>query len=81
MYNNQKSFDVVDLDPYGSASFLLEPAMKSIKNGGLMCVTCTDMAVLAGISLKLKKKVKMLLLVIQNMVLFLFLPNHVTKWD
>ena len=48
MYKNQKTFDVIDLDPYGSASFLLEPALKSIKNGGLMCVTCTDMAVLAG---------------------------------
>eukprot|EP01080_Neovahlkampfia_damariscottae_P004843 gene4843-8428_t len=48
MHKNKKSFDVIDLDPYGSASFLLESALQSIKNGGLMCVTCTDMAVLAG---------------------------------
>lgn len=41
-------FDVIDLDPYGSASIFLDGAVQSVANGGLLCVTCTDMAVLSG---------------------------------
>ncbi|CEQ41078.1 SPOSA6832_02748, partial [Sporobolomyces salmonicolor] len=41
-------FDCVDLDPYGSAVPFLDAAMNAIADGGLMCVTCTDMGVLAG---------------------------------
>lgn len=41
-------FDVVDLDPYGSASPFLDNAVQAVADGGLLCVTCTDMAVLAG---------------------------------
>ena len=41
-------FDVVDLDPYGSASPFLDAALQSIADGGLLAVTCTDMQVLAG---------------------------------
>src|SRR5688500_5547283 len=72
-------FDVVDLDPYGSASVFLDGAVQSIADGGtcthaqtrpipssflipsphlgfhrrsgcsgLLCVTCTDSAVLCG---------------------------------
>lgn len=41
-------FDVIDLDPYGSAVPFLNSALKSIKNGGLLCVTCTDTRVLCG---------------------------------
>jgi tRNA (guanine26-N2/guanine27-N2)-dimethyltransferase len=40
--------DVVDLDPYGSASPFIDAAIGSIADGGLLCVTCTDLAVLAG---------------------------------
>jgi tRNA (guanine26-N2/guanine27-N2)-dimethyltransferase len=43
-----KQFDVVDLDPYGSAAPFLDAAVQSVAEGGLMCVTCTDMAVLCG---------------------------------
>lgn len=43
-----KPFDVVDLDPYGSASPFLDSAVSCIVDGGLLCVTCTDMTVLAG---------------------------------
>lgn len=42
------AFDVVDLDPYGSAAPFIEPAIRSIANGGLLCVTCTDLPVLCG---------------------------------
>lgn len=51
MYNHRKEqdqFDVIDLDPYGSASIFLDGAVQSVANGGLLCVTCTDMAVLSG---------------------------------
>ncbi|SPO36332.1 related to N2,N2-dimethylguanosine tRNA methyltransferase [Pseudozyma flocculosa] len=43
-----KRFDVVDLDPYGSASPFLDGGVQSVTDGGLLCVTCTDLAVLAG---------------------------------
>ncbi|KAM4749549.1 tRNA (guanine(26)-N(2))-dimethyltransferase [Rhinophrynus dorsalis] len=41
-------FDVIDLDPYGSPSMFLDAAVQSVSEGGLLCITCTDMAVLAG---------------------------------
>lgn len=41
-------FDVVDLDPYGSAAPFLESAVQSVAHGGLLAVTCTDLAVLCG---------------------------------
>ncbi|XP_075062728.1 LOW QUALITY PROTEIN: tRNA (guanine(26)-N(2))-dimethyltransferase [Mixophyes fleayi] len=51
MYNRmgiKDRFDVIDLDPYGSPSMFLDAAVQSVCDGGLLCVTCTDMAVLAG---------------------------------
>lgn len=41
-------YDVIDLDPYGSVSPFLDTALQAISDGGLLCVTCTDMSVLAG---------------------------------
>uniref|UniRef100_A0A8C5PMH1 tRNA (guanine(26)-N(2))-dimethyltransferase n=1 Tax=Leptobrachium leishanense TaxID=445787 RepID=A0A8C5PMH1_9ANUR len=41
-------FDVIDLDPYGSPSMFIDAAVQSVSDGGLLCVTCTDMAVMAG---------------------------------
>jgi tRNA (guanine26-N2/guanine27-N2)-dimethyltransferase len=41
-------FDVVDLDPYGAPSPFLDAALGAVADGGLLAVTCTDMAVLAG---------------------------------
>jgi tRNA(guanine-26,N2-N2) methyltransferase len=40
--------DVVDLDPYGTATPFLDSAMQCIQEGGLMLVTCTDSAILCG---------------------------------
>ncbi|KAF4701441.1 tRNA methyltransferase 1, partial [Perkinsus olseni] len=48
MQHNDLAYDVIDLDPYGSASPFLDGALNSVKNGGLLCVTCTDSAVLCG---------------------------------
>lgn len=46
----RKRFDVIDLDPYGSATMFLDGAVQSVADGGLLCVTCTDSAVLSGTS-------------------------------
>ncbi|KAK7486794.1 hypothetical protein BaRGS_00021941 [Batillaria attramentaria] len=51
MYQNKdfaSRFDVIDLDPYGSAVQFLDSAVQAVQEGGLLCVTCTDAAVLCG---------------------------------
>jgi len=48
MRKDKKHFDVVDLDPYGTAVPFLESAIQSIADGGLLAVTFTDMAVLCA---------------------------------
>ncbi|WVQ82169.1 N2,N2-dimethylguanosine tRNA methyltransferase [Cryptococcus sp. DSM 104549] len=40
--------DVVDLDPYGTAAPFIDAAIGCIADGGLLAITCTDLAVLAG---------------------------------
>ncbi|XP_061087511.1 tRNA (guanine(26)-N(2))-dimethyltransferase [Conger conger] len=41
-------YDVIDLDPYGSPAPFLDAAVQAVSEGGLLCLTCTDMAVMAG---------------------------------
>ncbi|KAJ5101454.1 hypothetical protein NUU61_003676 [Penicillium alfredii] len=41
-------FDVIDLDPYGTAAPFMDAAVQAIKDGGLLCVTCTDAGVWAS---------------------------------
>ncbi|XP_059607899.1 tRNA (guanine(26)-N(2))-dimethyltransferase [Phlebotomus argentipes] len=41
-------FSAIDLDPYGCPTRFLDAAVQSIVDGGLLLVTATDMAVLAG---------------------------------
>ncbi|KAL0870326.1 hypothetical protein ABMA27_005343 [Loxostege sticticalis] len=41
-------FAAIDLDPYGCPSIFLDAAVQSVQDGGLLLVTATDMAVLAG---------------------------------
>lgn len=45
---SKQRFDVIDLDPYGSAAPFLDAAVQCVEEGGLLCVTCTDMGVLSG---------------------------------
>ncbi|XP_038064198.1 tRNA (guanine(26)-N(2))-dimethyltransferase-like [Patiria miniata] len=47
-YRLSDRVDVVDLDPYGSPAKFLNGSMQAVKDGGILCVTCTDMAVLCG---------------------------------
>lgn len=44
----ENNFDIIDLDPYGSAVPFLDAAVHSIKEGGMLCITCTDTRVLCG---------------------------------
>ena len=51
MYSHRRwadRFHVIDLDPYGSPAPFLDAAVQSTAEGGLICITCTDMAVLCG---------------------------------
>lgn len=43
-----EAYSVIDLDPYGTALPYLDAAVQAIADGGLLCITCTDMAVLCG---------------------------------
>ncbi|KAG8800285.1 RNA methyltransferase tRNA(m5U54)methyltransferase [Serendipita sp. 398] len=40
--------DVVDLDPYGTAAPFIDAAVQCVRDDGLLCVTCTDLSVLAS---------------------------------
>ena len=48
MYQNPHFFDVVDLDPYGTAIPFIDSCIHCAKNGALLCITFTDMPVLCG---------------------------------
>lgn len=42
-------YNVIDLDPYGTAAPFLDAAVQSVRDdGGLLCVTCTDAGVWAS---------------------------------
>ncbi|TQS35584.1 hypothetical protein Golomagni_03992 [Golovinomyces magnicellulatus] len=41
-------YNVIDLDPYGTAAPFLDAAVQAIRDGGLLCITCTDAAVWAS---------------------------------
>ncbi|MEM3546126.1 MAG: tRNA (guanine(10)-N(2))-dimethyltransferase [Candidatus Bathyarchaeia archaeon] len=44
----QDGFDFVDVDPFGSPAFFIQPALLSLKIGGVLAVTATDTAPLSG---------------------------------
>lgn len=46
--SREKQFDVIDLDPYGSAAPFLDSAVQAVADGGILAVTCTDLPVLCG---------------------------------
>jgi tRNA G26 N,N-dimethylase Trm1 len=51
MYRHRRPTErvsAVDLDPYGCPSPFLDAAVQCVSDGGVLLVTCTDMAVLAG---------------------------------
>lgn len=46
--SHDKRFTAIDVDPYGGPNKFLDAAIQSIEEGGLLLVTATDLAVLAG---------------------------------
>lgn len=46
--NNWGKFDVIDLDPYGTAAPFMDAALQAISDEGLLCITCTDAGVFAS---------------------------------
>lgn len=49
MYQRRRDrFDAIDLDPYGCPSIYLDGAVQCVSDGGILLITATDMAVLAG---------------------------------
>jgi tRNA (guanine26-N2/guanine27-N2)-dimethyltransferase len=44
----QSHYEVIDLDPYGTATPFLDAAVGALVDGGLLCVTCTDAGVFAS---------------------------------
>ncbi|KAL8864325.1 MAG: hypothetical protein Q9174_007394, partial [Haloplaca sp. 1 TL-2023] len=47
--NASHLFDVIDLDPYGTAGPFLDAAVQAVSDGGMLCVTCTDSGVFASV--------------------------------
>ena len=45
---DRRTFDVIDLDPYGTALPFLDGALHTVTDDGLLCLTFTDMAVLCS---------------------------------
>jgi tRNA (guanine26-N2/guanine27-N2)-dimethyltransferase len=44
-----EKYDVIDLDPYGTAAPFIDAAVQAVRDdGGLLCVTCTDAGVWAS---------------------------------
>ncbi|QIW94572.1 hypothetical protein AMS68_000090 [Peltaster fructicola] len=43
-----KKYDVIDLDPYGTAAPFIDASLQALNDGGLLCVTCTDSALFAS---------------------------------
>ncbi|OCT51005.1 N2,N2-dimethylguanosine tRNA methyltransferase family protein [Cladophialophora carrionii] len=41
-------FDVIDIDPYGTAAPFFDCSLQAIRDGGMLCVTCTDAGVFAS---------------------------------
>jgi len=41
-------YDVIDLDPFGTAVPFLDAAAQAVTDGGLLCITCTDAGVWAS---------------------------------
>lgn len=42
-------FDIIDIDPFGSPVEFIEPALRALRSGGVLCVTATDLIPLCGI--------------------------------
>lgn len=46
------AYDLIDIDPFGCAAGFLDAGVQAVTDGGLLCVTSTDMPVLSGAQVK-----------------------------
>jgi len=46
---SEKKFDYIDIDPFGTPVYFIDPAMKSIKKNGVIGISATDTAALCGV--------------------------------
>ncbi len=46
---NERSFDYIDIDPFGSPAQFLDSATRALRNNGILAITATDTAVLCGV--------------------------------
>ena len=42
-------YEVIDLDPYGTAATFFDSAVRAVVDGGLLCITCTDASLFASV--------------------------------
>lgn len=47
-FEEQKSFDYIDIDPFGSPNMFLDAGIKKLSRNGILAVTATDTAPLSG---------------------------------
>lgn len=45
---NRHDWEVIDIDPYGSATPFIDGAVRAVRDGGLVSITSTDMPILGG---------------------------------
>lgn len=45
---NKDRFDIIDVDPFGSATSMIIPCLHSVADGGLICLTYSDANALFG---------------------------------
>ncbi|KIY00535.1 uncharacterized protein Z520_03198 [Fonsecaea multimorphosa CBS 102226] len=41
-------YDVIDIDPYGTAAPFFDCSLQAVQDGGMLCITCTDAGVFAS---------------------------------
>ncbi len=46
---NEKKFDYIDIDPFGTPVYFIDSAIRSIKKNGIIACTATDTATLCGV--------------------------------
>jgi tRNA (guanine26-N2/guanine27-N2)-dimethyltransferase len=50
LFDASSGFDLIDIDPFGSPAPFLDPAVQRLNHGGILAVTATDTAALAGVA-------------------------------
>ena len=48
LHGKYKSYDIIDIDPYGTPTSMIDPSLHAISEGGMLCLTATDMLSLCG---------------------------------